>query len=37
MNPPKNAICIVAVQLAVDPVPDFIGVDVAAQPYEAAP
>ena len=28
---------IVAVQLAVDPVPDFIGVDEAALPYEAAP
>jgi hypothetical protein len=27
---------IVAVQLAVDPVPDFIGVDEAALPYEAA-
>ena len=28
---------IVAVRLAVDPAPDFVGVDEAALPYEAAP
>jgi uncharacterized protein YqfA (UPF0365 family) len=28
---------IAAVQLAVDPVPDFVGVDEAALPYERAP